>query len=66
MNVILQIHIGKMQLKRGISAKRCKCERMSCRIKRKLKLKDKLKLIAIIRKTNDFSKSQQLKLNVSS
>ena len=55
-----------MQLKRGTSVKRCKCERMSCRIKRKLKLKDKLKLIAIILKTNDFSKSQQLKLNVSS
>ena len=34
--------------------------------KKKLKLKDKLKLIAIILKTNDFSKSQQLKLNVSS
>ena len=27
---------------------------MSCRIKRKLKLKDKLKLIAIILKTNDY------------
>ena len=58
--------MGKMQLKRDKSAKRCEFERMSCRIKRKLKLKDKLKLIAIILKTNDFSKSQQLKLNVSS
>ena len=51
-----------MQLKRGTSAKRCECERMSCRIKRKLKLKDKPKLIAIILKTNDFSKSQQLEV----
>ena len=56
-----------MQLKRGTSAvKRCECERISCRIKRKLKLKDKLKLITIILKTNEFSKSQQLKFNVSS
>ena len=55
-----------MQLKRRTSAKRCECERMSCRIKRKLELKDKLKLKAIILKTNDFSKSQQLKLNVRS
>ena len=39
---------------------------MSYRIKKKLKLNDKLKLIAIILKTDDFSKSQQLKLNVSS
>ena len=31
-----------------------------------LKLKDKLKLIAIILKANDFSKSQHLKLNVFS
>ena len=39
-----------------------------CRTEKKikLKLKDKLKLIAIILKTNDFSKSQQLKLNVFS
>ena len=34
--------------------------------KKKLKLKDKLKSIGIILKTNDSSKSQQLKLNVSS
>ena len=39
---------------------------MSYRVKRKLKLKDKLKLIAIILKTNDFSKSQQLKLSAPS
>ena len=58
--------IGKMHLKRGTSVKRFLCEWMSYRIKRKLKLKDKLKLIAIILKTNDFSKSQQLKLNVCS
>ena len=58
--------MGKMQLKRGTSVKRCQCERMSYRIKRKLILKDKLKLIAIILKTNEISKSRQLKLNVSS
>ena len=57
--------IGKMHLKRGTSVKRFLCEWMY-RIKRKLKLKDQLKLIAIILKTNDFSKSQQLKLNVFS
>ena len=39
---------------------------MSYRIKRRFKLKDKLKLIAIIVKSNDFAKSQELKLNVSS
>ena len=57
--------IGKMHLKRGTSVKRFLYEWMY-RIKRKLKLKDQLKLIAIILKTNDFSKSQQLKLNVCS
>ena len=55
-----------MQLKRGTSVKRCQCEQMSYRTKKELILKDKLKLIAIILKTNDFSKSQQLKLNVCS
>ena len=34
--------------------KEVQCERMSSRIKRTLKLKDTLKLIAIILKTNDF------------
>ena len=55
-----------MHLKRGTSVKRFLCEWMSYRIKRKLKLKDKLKLIAIILKTDDFPKTQQLKLNVFS
>ena len=51
-----------MQLQRGTSVKRCQYERMSYRIKRKLILKDKLKLIAIILKTNDFSKKSTIEV----